>query len=175
MEGQRHIPRRGPALLIANHQSMLDPIIIGLASPRRLCYLARKTLFRNPLAGAVLRSVGGVELDMEGIGKEGFKTILHELQRGQAVVVYPEGTRTEDGRIQPFRPGIQLLIRRTEAPIVPIGIAGAFEVWPYWRPLPRLAPLFPPAGGGVAASVGPAPGGCPRIKPRVRGLARGPL
>jgi 1-acyl-sn-glycerol-3-phosphate acyltransferase len=156
IEGQRHIPCRGPALLIANHQSLLDPIIIGLASPRRLCYLARKTLFRNPVVGAVLHSVGGVELDMEGVGKEGIKTILHELQRGQAVVVYPEGTRTEDGRIQPFRPGIQLLIKRTEAPIVPIGIAGAVEAWPYWRPMPYPAPLFPPAGGGVAAVVGPA-------------------
>jgi 1-acyl-sn-glycerol-3-phosphate acyltransferase len=134
IEGQRHIPRRGPALLIANHQSLLDPVVIGLASPRRLCYLARKTLFRNPVAGAVLRSVGGVELDMEGVGL--------------AVVVYPEGTRTDDGRMQPFRPGIQLLIKRTEAPVVPIGIAGAFEAWPYWRPLPRP--------GTVAVSVGPA-------------------
>jgi 1-acyl-sn-glycerol-3-phosphate acyltransferase len=148
IEGQRHIPRRGPALLIANHQSLLDPIVIGLASPRRLCYLARKTLFRHPVAGALLRSVGGVELDMEGVGKEGIKTILHELQRGQAVVVYPEGTRTDDGRLQPFRPGIQLLIKRTVAPVVPIGIAGAFEAWPYWRPLPRP--------GTVAVSVGPA-------------------
>lgn len=157
IEGQRHIPRRGPALLIANHQSLLDPIIIGLASPRRLSYLARKTLFRIPAVGALLRSVGGVELDMEGVGKEGIRTILHELQRGQAVVVYPEGTRTEDGKMQPFRPGIQLLIKRTEAPIVPIGIAGAFEAWPYWRPLPHPAPLF--LGGGeraVAVSVGRA-------------------
>ena len=162
IEGQRHIPPRGPALLIANHQSLLDPIVIGLASPRRLCYLARKTLFRNPVVKAVLRSVGGVELDMEGIGKEGIKTILHELQRGQAVVVYPEGTRTEDGRVQPFRPGIQLLIKRTEAPIVPIGIAGAFETWPYWQPLPHPAPLFPRAGEGVAVSVG-APLGAKRF------------
>jgi 1-acyl-sn-glycerol-3-phosphate acyltransferase len=156
IEGQRHIPRCGPALLIANHQSLLDPILIGLASPRRLRYLARKSLFRNPVVKAILHSVGGVELDMEGVGKEGIKTILHELERGQAVVVYPEGTRTEDGRMQPFRPGIQLLIKRTEAPIVPIGIAGAFEVWPYWQPMPHPAPLFPSAGAGVAVSVGPA-------------------
>jgi 1-acyl-sn-glycerol-3-phosphate acyltransferase len=154
IEGRRHIPRHGPALLIANHQSLLDPIVIGLASPRRLCYLARKSLFRNPIVKAVLHSVGGVELDMEGVGKEGIKTILRELQRGQAVVVYPEGTRTEDGRLQPFRPGIQLLIKRTEAPIVPVGIAGAFEAWPYWQPLPHPAPLFPRAGQGVAVSVG---------------------
>ncbi|HYT90603.1 MAG TPA: lysophospholipid acyltransferase family protein [Gemmataceae bacterium] len=155
IEGGAHIPRTGPALLVANHQSFLDPILLGLCTPRALCYLARKSLFRNPFFAWLIRVLGAVPIDQQGVGKEGIKTILEQLQRGEAVVVFPEGERTRDGRMQPLRPGVHLLIKRTKAPIVPIGIAGAFDAWPRRHKLPRPSPLFLPAGKGtIAVSVG---------------------
>jgi 1-acyl-sn-glycerol-3-phosphate acyltransferase len=154
-EGRQHVPRTGPALLIANHQSYLDPILVGLSTRRHLCYLARKSLFNNPLFAWLIRMHNAVPIDQDGIGKEGIRAILEQLQRGQAVVVYPEGNRTEDGEMQPLKPGIQLLIKRTEAPIVPVGIAGAYDAWSRWRRLPLPAPLFLPASHRcIAVSVG---------------------
>jgi 1-acyl-sn-glycerol-3-phosphate acyltransferase len=154
-EGRQNVPRTGPALLIANHQSYLDPILVGLSTRRHLCYLSRKSLFDNPLFGWLIRMHNAVPIDLDSIGKDGIKAILEQLQRGQAVVVYPEGNRSEDGELQPLKPGIQLLIKRTEAPIVPVGIAGAYDAWPRWRRFPVPAPLFlPPGQGCLAVSVG---------------------
>jgi 1-acyl-sn-glycerol-3-phosphate acyltransferase len=151
MEGRRRIPRRGPLLIIANHQSFFDPIVLSLASPRRLLFLARKTLFEPPWFGWLLHSLGGVPMDQEGVAKEGLKSILHHLQAGEAVVVFPEGTRTADGELSPLKPGVQLLIKRTQPLIVPMGIAGAFDAMPYWRKIPTLSPLFLPAGKSTIA------------------------
>jgi 1-acyl-sn-glycerol-3-phosphate acyltransferase len=154
-EGRENMPRQGPALLIANHQSYLDPVLVGLASRRHLCFLARKTLFHNPLFARLIYRLNAVPIDQEGVGKEGIRTIENQLRRGQAVVVFPEGERTADGQVHPLKPGIHLLIRRTKAPIVPVGIAGAFEAWPRWRRFPIPAPLFLPAGrGALAVTVG---------------------
>jgi 1-acyl-sn-glycerol-3-phosphate acyltransferase len=154
-EGMRHVPKTGPALLVANHQSFFDPALVGLAARRHLCFLARKTLFRFRALAWFIGSLNAVPIDHEGIGVEGMRTILKQLQAGQAVVVFPEGTRSSDGRLQPIRPGILLLIKRAKAPVVPVGIAGAFEAWPRWRPLPMPAPLFLPAAkGALAVSIG---------------------
>jgi 1-acyl-sn-glycerol-3-phosphate acyltransferase len=154
-EGRQNIPRTGPVLIIANHQSFVDPVLVGLSTRRHLWYLARKSLFRNPVLAGLIRSLNAVPIDQEGVGKEGLKTILGQLRAGHAVVVFPEGTRTEDGHVAPFRPGVHLLISRADCYIVPVGIAGAFEAWPYWKPLPVPAPLFlPPSDRAIAVSVG---------------------
>lgn len=153
-EGSRFIPRRGPALLVANHQSLFDPLLVGLASPRHLCYLARKTLFRNSFMAWFIRGLNAVPIDQEGIGKEGIKAILQLLHGGRAVLVFPEGHRTYDGNMQPLFPGVQLLVKKTAAPVIPIGIAGAYEAWPRWRKYPVPAPLFA-FGPGIAVSIGP--------------------
>src|SRR5206468_936389 len=90
-----------------------------------------------------------------GVGKEGIRTILEQLQAGRAVLVFPEGSRTPDGKIHPLRPGIQLLIKRTQAPIVPIGIAGAYDALPIGRSYPHFAPLFLPAEKAtIAVAIG---------------------
>jgi 1-acyl-sn-glycerol-3-phosphate acyltransferase len=153
--GRHHVLRAGPALLVANHQSFLDPILVGLSTRRHLCYLARKTLFKHSLFAWLIRMHNAVPIDQDGVGKEGIKAILGQLQLGQAVVVFPEGNRTQDGEMQPLKPGIQLLIKRTQAPIVPVGIAGAFDAWPRWRSYPLPAPLFlPPSRACIAVSIG---------------------
>jgi 1-acyl-sn-glycerol-3-phosphate acyltransferase len=154
-QGTRHVPKTGPVLVLANHQSFLDPIIVGMAIRRHLTYLARKTLFDNPLLARAMRSLNAVAIDQEGVGKEGLKTVIDQLQQGKAVLVFPEGSRTPDGAMHPLRPGVHLLIRRTQAPVLPVGIAGAYDAWPLWRNYPIPAPLFLPAGKGtIAVAVG---------------------
>src|SRR5207245_2160114 len=89
-------------------------------------------------------------------GRAGLKTTLQLLQAGRAVLVFPEGSRTKDGALLPLEPGIHLLIKRARPAIVPVGIAGAYDAWPSWRPWPTAAPLFlPPGPGTIALSVGP--------------------
>jgi 1-acyl-sn-glycerol-3-phosphate acyltransferase len=154
-EGRRNIPTTGPALLLSNHQSFLDPPAAGCPTRRHLYFLARKTLFHNRLFGALIRRLNAVPVDQEGVAKEGMKMILEQLKAGRAVLVFPEGERTPTGELQPLKPGIYLLIKRITAPIVPIGIAGAFDAWPRTRKWPRLSPFFlPPTGADIAVCVG---------------------
>ena len=154
-EGTRQMPLSGPTLVIANHQSFLDPFIVGMAVQRPLVYLARKTLFRHRLFAALIRSFNAIPIDQEGVGKEGLTTVIDHLGRGNAVLVFPEGARTPDGAMHPLKPGIQLILRKTAATIVPVGIAGAYQAWPIWRSYPIPAPLFlPPEPGALAVVVG---------------------
>lgn len=172
LRGGADFPRTGPVLVIANHESFLDPVVAGVGVPRRLCYLARKTLFRHPAFAGLIRSLGAVPIDQEGVGKEGIVTVLQQLQRGEAVLVFPEGNRSEDGRMDALRPGIHLLLKRVQAPVVPVGLAGVYEAWPRHRALPVPAPLFlPPGAGTLAVSVGkPVDGGRYAKMPRAEVL-----
>lgn len=155
LQGERNMLAEGPALVVANHQSFLDPLVIGLCARRPLVYLARKTLFKNRYFAAMIRSLNAVPIDQEGIGKEGIRVIMEQLSLGKAVVVFPEGERTPHGKMLPLKPGIHLLIKRTKAPIIPVGIAGAYHAWPRWRPFPLPAPLAWPAGAGtISVSLG---------------------
>jgi 1-acyl-sn-glycerol-3-phosphate acyltransferase len=142
--GRRLTPKRGGLLIIANHQSYLDPPLIGIAVRRHLSYVAKKPLFKSRLFAWFIDSLGAVPIDQEASGVEGIKTSLNLLKAGKAVVIFPEGSRTPDGQIKPFKPGIVVLIRRAGVPVLPVGIAGAYEAWPMHRKLPRLLPLVSP-------------------------------
>jgi 1-acyl-sn-glycerol-3-phosphate acyltransferase len=144
-EGRHNVPPTGPALLVANHQSFFDPAAISASTMRRMHFLARKTLFNNPLFGWLIRNLLAVPVDQEGVAKDGMKAIIGLLHAGNAVLVFPEGSRSPDGRMQPLQPGVSLLIKRAPAPIIPIGIAGAFEAFPRGSLVPRLAPICLPA------------------------------
>jgi 1-acyl-sn-glycerol-3-phosphate acyltransferase len=155
MRGRCNIPRKGAALLIGNHQSFLDPLVIGISCHRHLCFLARKTLFRNRAFGTLLSSWNVVPVDQEGVAKEGLKAILEELKLGSAVLVFPEGQRSWDGELQPLKPGILLLIKRTNAPIIPIGVAGAHIALPRGKNRVKFSPWFLPAtDASIAVCVG---------------------
>jgi 1-acyl-sn-glycerol-3-phosphate acyltransferase len=118
-------------------------------------YLARKTLFKHPLFAWLIRSLKAVPIDQESVGKEGLRIALDQLGEEKAVLVFPEGSRTPDGRVHELRPVVHLLIKRTRAPVLPVGVAGIYEAWPIWRRYPVLAPLFWPAGKAtMAACVG---------------------
>ncbi|MCE9531331.1 MAG: 1-acyl-sn-glycerol-3-phosphate acyltransferase, partial [Planctomycetes bacterium] len=153
--GRRNMPANGPVLVLANHQSFYDPVLIGLASRRYLAYLARDTLFKNKRFAALIESLDAIPIDNTGLGKDGLQATLDVLQRGKAVLVFPEGERTPHGPILPFKAGISLLIKRMHAPIVPVAIAGAYHAWPRREKLPKLSPLFlPPTDRTIAISIG---------------------
>lgn len=137
--GRENIPETGPAIFIANHQSFLDPPIVGvLTMDRPFSSLARSSLFRNWLVSWVIRQLGAVPIG-EGRGHGGaIKTALGELEAGRTVLLFPEGSRTPDGAIHEFQRGVLLLIKKTKAPVIPIALEGAYDIWPVTRPLPKL-------------------------------------
>jgi 1-acyl-sn-glycerol-3-phosphate acyltransferase len=173
-DGRRNVPKTGPALLVANHESYIDPLLVGVASPRHLAFLARANLFKG-IFGRFLRSVNTHPVDQEGFAREGLKTMIEMLHEGWPVLVFPEGERAMDGVMQAFRPGVHLIIKKTHAPIVPCGIAGAFEALPRSRhpPVPGHSPLFlPPGNSTIAVSIGkPLDGGRFAKMPREEALA----
>jgi 1-acyl-sn-glycerol-3-phosphate acyltransferase len=133
--GKPHVPLVGPVLLVANHQSNLDPVLVGIACPRQLKYLARVGLFFWPFSWWI-RALGATPIDRES-AISGIKTTLKLLKDGNAVVVFPEGSRTYDGLMAPLLPGFCMLARRSGATIVPVAIDGAFEALPRGAALPR--------------------------------------
>lgn len=153
-EGWAHVPAEGPLLVLANHQSMFDPVLVGLATRRYLSYLARKSLFEQVLLAPLIRSLNAIPID-RGLGKDGIQAVLNALGQGQAVLVFPEGERTHEGAVQALKPGVSLLIKRVSCPILPVGIAGAFAAWGRQTKVPRPSPiLLPPASSTIAVSVG---------------------
>ncbi len=155
-EGRHNVPACGGALVLSNHQSHLDPPLIGLASDRQLNYLARKTLFHFAPLAWFIRSVGSIPIDREGSGLSGLRETLKRLRQGDAVVIFPEGTRSPDGEVAPLKPGFSALARRANVPLVPVGIDGAFSAWPRRRLFPLPAPVAivfgPPIDPAVVAS-----------------------
>jgi len=137
--GREKVPRTGGALMLSNHQSNLDPVLIGLTSVRRLNYVARKSLFRFAPLRWMMNSVDAIAIDREGTGLEGLKETLKRLKRGEMVLIFPEGTRTPDGEVHSIKPGFCAVARRAGVPIVPVAMDGAFDAWPRWRRWPRKA------------------------------------
>lgn len=128
--GRVNIPATGPFLLVSNHQCYFDPVFCTVFIKRMLGYLARDTLFTNRFFGWLLRSVNAVPLKRGKADLGAVKAVLARLKTGNAVCLYPEATRTPDGRIAEFKGGIGLLCRRANVPVIPVVIDGAFEAWP---------------------------------------------
>jgi len=123
------VPLQGPVILACNHASFLDPLLVGSSLCRALHYLARENLFRFPVMGWLLRRWQVVPVDREGGGAKGLKAILERLLAGGAIILFPEGTRTRDGQLQPPRAGIGLAVIKSSAPVVPVRTFGAFEAY----------------------------------------------
>ncbi len=128
--GRENVPATGPVILASNHQSFLDPVFCGVAMKRHLVYVARDTLFRWRLFGFLIHSVNAIPVSRDKADIAAMRAIIARLQGGAAVCLYPEGTRTHDGRIVPVKAGFGLLCRRAKAVVVPVLIDGGFETWP---------------------------------------------
>src|SRR5947199_3618798 len=121
------VPQEGPVILAANHASFLDPPLVGAGVRRGINYLARENLFRFPVVGWVLRRWNSVPVDREGGGAKGLKAILDRLLAGGAIILFPEGTRTRDGELQPARSGIGLAVIKSDAPVCRCAFLGLLK------------------------------------------------
>ncbi|HEY2415498.1 MAG TPA: lysophospholipid acyltransferase family protein [Pirellulaceae bacterium] len=149
--GRSHVPATGPVMVVSNHQSHLDPVLLGVSCPRQLRAMARKSLFFWPL-GWLIRSLGAVPVDRGGRGISGIKAILKMLSDQDAVIVFAEGTRTHDGQLQAFQSGFAALARRSGATIVPTAISGAYEAMPRGRIWPSPRPVAVAYGAPIAGA-----------------------
>ncbi len=130
-------PANGSALYLCNHQSYLDPPLMSLALRRPMNFMAREDLFRAPIFRELIVSFNAFPVKRASADTAALKEGLRRLRRGEQLVVFPESTRTRDGRIGPFLPGAALLAQRGADWTVPVLIEGAFECWPRTRRLPR--------------------------------------
>jgi len=146
---EENVPKEGALVLVGNHQSYLDPVFCGIPLKRPLYFLARDTLFANRLFGWLISSVNTIPVKRGTADLSAMKKIIGKLKEGSGVCLFPEATRTKDGKITPFKPGFGLLCRRGEAAVVPVLIDGAFECWP------RHKKIFSP-GGRIVVCYGKA-------------------
>jgi 1-acyl-sn-glycerol-3-phosphate acyltransferase len=124
--GTENVPLQGGVILASNHASFLDPPLVGCALKRDINYLARESLFRFPGIGALLRSWNAVPVDRDGGGAAGLREILNRLLAGGGIILFPEGTRTPDGELQPARSGIGLTVIKSNVPVIPVRTFGTF-------------------------------------------------
>ncbi len=137
VSGREHVPADGPLIVACNHASHLDPMILGAAFDRPLHFMARRTLFDTPGFGWLIRQHQAFPLEREGDSRDALRTFGERLEGGNAVVMFPEGTRTLDGALQEMKPGLGMLAVRNGAPVLPVYIWGSYLAWPRGKGFPR--------------------------------------
>jgi 1-acyl-sn-glycerol-3-phosphate acyltransferase len=148
VRGAEHVPARGPALIVSNHQSILDPPVIGGAARRQIYFLAKAELFRIPMFGSLIRALHARPVRREGSDPGALRTAAQLLGEGKALLVFPEGTRSLNGRLGEGKPGVGMLAVTSGAPVVPAYVSGTLEALPKGSAWPRRSQ--------VSVSFGPA-------------------
>ena len=128
--GRQHMPRRGAVLVCSNHQSVLDPVLVGLTFDRRVNYLARTSLFQFTPFGWLIGFLDAIPIDRDGGGLAGLREALRRLRREEIVLIFPEGTRSKNGAVGSVEAGFCALARRGNITLLPVGIDGAYQAWP---------------------------------------------
>jgi len=140
VSGAHHVPKTGGVLIAANHTSYLDIPILGCGMPRRAWFMGRMDLFSGPAAW-LMRHMGWIPIRRERVDRTAFEEAIRRLKAGQAVVIYPEGSRSEDGRLQPGKPGVGIIVAATGSPVVPAYLGGTYDVLPPGSTWIRLRPI----------------------------------
>lgn len=137
VSGTEHVPHEGPALIVSNHQSILDPPVIGGAAPRQIYFMAKAELFRIPLFGRLIKALNARPVRREGADARALKDAARLLEEGKALLVFPEGTRSLDGSLAEAKPGVGMLAVMSGAPVVPTYVSGTLEALPKGAARPR--------------------------------------
>jgi 1-acyl-sn-glycerol-3-phosphate acyltransferase len=140
VEGRENVPSQGAAILACNHLSLIDPPIVGtMVTPRKLFYMAKAELFRSrPLRWLITR-LGAYPVRRGTADRRALQQTLNILKAGELVLVFPEGTRSEDGNLQPPELGIALLVAQARVPVIPVALTGTNHVLPRGSSIPRPA------------------------------------
>jgi 1-acyl-sn-glycerol-3-phosphate acyltransferase len=133
--------QEGAVILAMNHESYFDPPFAGIACRRAIYFLARKTLLDVPVLGWILPRLNVVPVDQEGGDRSALKALIRILRANHCALVFPEGSRTLDGTLQPPEPGIGFLIAKTLAPVIPMRIFGAHKALPRGGGKLRFCPI----------------------------------
>ena len=134
--GKDQIPD-GPAIIAPNHVSFLDPVIIGSTSPKEIHFLANARLFKHRLFGWYIAQLNSHPVQTASNDTQAVKKILQLLGEGKRVMIFPEGTRSADGKLQPLKLGCAMLSIHSRSPIIPTWIEGTYEIWPKNQKLPH--------------------------------------
>lgn len=141
VSGVENVPRSGPFLLISNHQSNLDPILIQAVCPRRVHAMAKSTQFAVPLIARLMKRLHSFPVRRYQTDPQAVRVVLRRLSEGEGVAIYIEGERTWDGRLQPPRLGTVRLALKAGVPIVPTIIRGSYDAWPRWDSRVQFRPI----------------------------------
>ncbi len=128
--GRENVPEKGGVLLVSNHQSFLDPPLCGMSFTRDCDYMARETLFDNPVFGALIRSLNAFPVTGGQGDIRTIKRLIERLQNQRMVTIFPEGNRSYDGKMGKMRSGFELIARKGKAMTIPVAIDGAYEAMP---------------------------------------------
>ena len=133
VRGRQHIPREGGLLVASNHISFWDPPMVGSALPREVHFLAKEELFRTPGLGWLIRSLNSIPIRRGVADLSGLARALEVLRQGDALLLFPEGSRMRDGELHPPRPGVGMMAVQADVPIVPCYISGSNRPSRWWR------------------------------------------
>jgi 1-acyl-sn-glycerol-3-phosphate acyltransferase len=139
--GREHLPRTGPLLLASNHRSFLDPFVIGMLLRRPVYYMAKRELFERRWQAWILNALGAFPIDRGAGDRDAMDTARAILERGDCVVVFPEGTRVRPGPLGEPKRGVGRLALETGAPVAPVAVIGSDAVRRGWRIRPRRVRL----------------------------------
>ncbi len=139
--GAENMIEEGPCIIAANHCSYLDPPLVGVACKRAIHYLARKSLLDVPILGPILPELNVIPVDQKNADRSALMGAIRVVKSGGAVLIFPEGTRSHEGKLQPAQPGIGVIAAKTGAPVVPVKISGSFEALGREQSIPRLVHL----------------------------------
>lgn len=150
VKGGEHLPPEGPVVCVANHASLIDPIVVGCSLKRQVSFLAKEELFRIPVLNWIIRALGAIPVK-RGRGDRGaIKSALEVLKNRKVLALFPEGTRYRDNTIHPLQPGAALLALETGASILPVLIGGTHRMGFFSFPKIKVVigqPFFLNVGG----------------------------
>ncbi len=137
--GRRQVPRHGGLLILANHRADVDPILVQMACPRPVYFMAKSELFAMPILGRAIRAFRAFPVKRGEPDRQAIKKAVALLRAGETVCVFPEGELSETGEMLPLKPGVALMVRMAEASVICLGLRNTARMLPYGKLIPRPA------------------------------------
>lgn len=149
VEARQNISSQGPLILVSNHLSYLDPIVLGLVCKRKIYFMAKEELFKIPLFRLLIKVLYAFPVKRGKFDRKALEKVLKFLSQGKIVGLFPEGTRHREGKLGPFNPGVAMLALKSGVPIIPVVISGTDKVYPQGSILPRFPRIAVKVGSPI--------------------------